>query len=114
MRILPMRSRGRDARATVTGAPVRLRQWKHSTRTTVIVEIPAARLGRARLASGERVSLDATLFAQGGYDADRWRQDLTLSALVWDALRRIEICASYIPSKTHPLHGWWMAASSSP
>lgn len=76
----PLRVRfGAGSPATITGAQVRLHEWKNSTRFTVLIKLPAAMFAKKTLRAGDNVPLRATLASHSRAERMEWNRDLLLT-----------------------------------
>lgn len=69
---------GSDSEPTIIGDKVSYREWKNSTRFTLMVKLPASLLGKNQLRAGERLRLRSRLASHSRAEFMRWDQALSL------------------------------------
>jgi hypothetical protein len=69
---------GSDSKPTIVGADVSYKEWKSSTRFTLMVKLPASLLGKEQLRAGERLRLRSQLASHSRAEFMQWNQALSL------------------------------------
>lgn len=77
---------GSDREPTIVGADVSYKEWKNSTRFTLLVKLPASLLGKEQLRAGVRLRLHSTLASHSRAEFMQWNQRLSLGGSSGDAL----------------------------